>query len=247
MKATVWVLVLASVLVMAGQTRADELHLMRLIDGSRTTSFIDSRLKSLVQDEQVSFGGWGGFTYSLFFPDLHDFRAITKDRGLPGFSSSLGMWSGRGFVSINHLRIGGFFSGGVFVQDEYVHHDHRQANLDIFYGGFSLDYLFPLSDRIGIFAGGIAGGGGVWMSAHGHDLLHSFSQGQTFGFVAPEAGLSFKVAPFMRIEATAQYNFFNLDTHGSYILATTGERYAVDITDLSGPQLSLWLLWGYGD
>jgi hypothetical protein len=276
MKSRAWALVLMGlvVLVFNGPARADEWMRSRLLAimpvaqennddgwserGDRRERVrpphrrgegdgAGGRIEEQENNDADSFGGWGGVSYALFFPDLHEFRAITEDRDLPGFKSPLGIWAGRGFVSVNNLRIGGLLAGGAFRQEEDVHGHHRVANLDLFYGGVSLDYLIPVNDRIGFFGGGTLGGGGVWMSARGGDLKHDFAQGQTFGFVAPEIGASFKVASFMRLELTGQYNFMNLNSHGSYYLASTGARQPVDITSLSGPQLSLWLLWGYGN
>jgi hypothetical protein len=144
----------------------------------------------------------------------------------------------------NNFRLGGMLGGGHYRQDEIINDDHRWAELDIFWGGLSADLLVPVTDRIGVFGGGMIGGGVLWMSADGGDLGDYWSQAQDFALYAPEAGLSYRVTSWMRVEATAQYNFIDLDTHGSSFYAANGDKM-VDATALSGPLYSMWFLFGY--
>jgi hypothetical protein len=191
------------------------------------------------------FGGWGGFAPGFFFPDLSGFSGMTEDRGLGGFSAPLTVWSGRGFVSLGNLRLGGMGGGGHVRKDEIIGDDHRWAEFDIFWGGLTLDLQLPLGDRLDIILGGLLGGGGIWMSADGADLCDYWSQAETFDLYAPEAGISYKILPWLRLEATAQYLFLGLDSHGSSFYASNGDRM-VDLDSLSGPVYSVWLLFGYG-
>ncbi|MFO8057067.1 MAG: hypothetical protein R6V10_07215 [bacterium] len=190
------------------------------------------------------YGGWGGFSFNLFFPDLSGFQGMTEERGLDGFSAPLRCWSGRGFMVVNNFRLGGMLGGGHFRQDEIINDDHRWAELDIFWGGFTADLLFPVTERVDVFGGGMIGGGALWMSADGDDLGDYWSQAQDFGIYIPEAGLSYKVTDWMRVEATAQYNFIDLDTGGSSFYAANGEKM-VDASSMSGPVYSIWFMFGY--
>ncbi len=191
-----------------------------------------------------TYGGWGGFSFNLFFPDISGFQGMTEERGLEGFSTPLRCWSGRGFMVANNFRLGGMLGGGHFREDEIINGDHRWAEFDIFWGGFTADLLLPVTERIGVFGGGMIGGGALWMSADGGDLGDYWSQAQDFAIYAPEAGLSYKVTNWMRVEATAQYNYIDLDTHGSSFYAANGEKM-VDASSLSGAVYSMWFLFGY--
>jgi hypothetical protein len=195
--------------------------------------------------EENKWGGWGGFSIGWFVPDLEGFQGMTEERGLDGFESPLRVWQGRGFVSVNGLRIGGSGGGGSFYEVESINGDERWASLDIVYGGFYVGYMMPVTEQLGVFGGVTLGGGMAWMAADGHDIDDYWSQFETFDYTAPEAGISIKVAQWLRVEASAQYNDIGLDTNGSSFYAANGEKM-VDMSNLSGPSYHLWFLFGYG-
>jgi hypothetical protein len=108
-------------------------------------------------------GGAGGFMPSWGLFKFTEVNNALSQLGLPKFSNApMYMSGGIGYgypMFIRNLRIGGFGSGGTVTQSYDKGNMRYDIEYGISYGGFLIDYVVPLANRLD-FSAGISFGGG---------------------------------------------------------------------------------------
>jgi hypothetical protein len=115
----------------------------------------------------VRMGGAGGFTPLLLFWDVKNINeSMSSMPQFPHFKDQpMVLLGGQGYgyiMFIQNLRIGGMGAGGsqsssVVGLDGY----RRDADIDISFGGGTVEYSIPITERFDLVPGIMLGGGGI--------------------------------------------------------------------------------------
>ena len=116
---------------------------------------------------KAKVGGAGGFTpaWGLFSFDAINSTLISA--GMPPLSKRpmyLSGGEGYGYILLlKNVRIGGTGVTGTVSSASYTPATNTEKNVDyhVSYGGFLIDYVVPVGDRLDLSAGVTIGGGGI--------------------------------------------------------------------------------------
>ncbi|OGP57705.1 MAG: hypothetical protein A2V67_16505 [Deltaproteobacteria bacterium RBG_13_61_14] len=190
-------------------------------------------------------GGWGGPTMNYLGLDLDVFEPLTEGRGLNEFHHDTWLIGGMGVGRIGPVRIGGMGFGDSQSQRKTVAGDERKATIDLAGGGGILELEGDLLPKVGLFGGAMLGGGNIRLSARGADLTdQEWDESETFFLAYPYGGLTVKVLPFMRLEATYGWLFFDYSPGGADYAPGPGVK-AVDGSLSGAGTAQVRLLFGY--
>jgi len=117
--------------------------------------------------QTIRMGGAGGFTPLLLFWNVKNInKSMSTLPQFPQFKDQpMVLFGGQGYgyiMFIQNLRIGGMGAGGsqsssVVGLDGY----RRDADLDISFGGVTIEYSLPITERFDLVPGMMLGGGGI--------------------------------------------------------------------------------------
>lgn len=117
--------------------------------------------------EIIRMGGAGGFTpFVLFWNVKNVNESMATLSNFPQFKDQpMVLFGGQGYgyiMFIQNLRIGGIGAGGsqsssVIGIDRF----RRDADIDIGFGGVTVEYSIPITERLDIVPGIMLGGGGI--------------------------------------------------------------------------------------
>jgi hypothetical protein len=189
-----------------------------------------SRAAGLEQDTlfggagEISHGGYGG-------PVVRYGRIAGQDAVLVG---------GRGGWLINHrllVGLGGIGqAGNPAAPERIVDRYNRELDFSLGYGGFFTEYIVAPHRLIHGTVGVLVGAGGINL----HHRQHHFDERRdgpfrnlTFFVVEPEIGLELNVVQFFRI-----------NLHGAYRVATGVSGIGFENSDFRGPSAGLNLKFG---
>jgi hypothetical protein len=115
----------------------------------------------------IRMGGAGGFTPLILFWNVKNINeAISLGNSFPKFKDQpVVLLGGQGYgyiMFIQNLRIGGMGAGGGRISslvgiDGY----RRDTELDVSFGGITLEYSIPITQRLDVVPGIMFGGGGL--------------------------------------------------------------------------------------
>ena len=129
-------------------------------DGSTDDSNTFRRTKSKV-------GGAGGFTPAWGLFKFDEINKVLKSSGLPEMKSDpmyLAGGEGYGYIMfLKNVRMGGNGMAGTISSTTYDPTTNTKKSVDyrISYGGFLIDYVMPVADRLDVSVGLTLGGGSV--------------------------------------------------------------------------------------
>jgi hypothetical protein len=113
-------------------------------------------------------GGAGGFTPAWGLFKFDEINKVLDKYGLPKIPTSGPMYlaggEGYGYIMfLKNVRIGGKGMAGTISSTTYDPMTNTKKNVDyrISYGGFLVDYVLPLGDRLDVSVGLALGGGSV--------------------------------------------------------------------------------------
>ncbi len=149
----------------------------KLLTAISLISFVVLTAAAQEQDSSTDFGqsnrarakvgGAGGFTpaWGLFTFDA--INSTLKGAGMPVLKNQpmyLAGGEGYGYIMfLKNVRVGGSGETGTVSSTSYDPATNTEKNVDyhVSYGGFLIDYVVPLGDRLDVAAGVTIGGGGI--------------------------------------------------------------------------------------
>ena len=129
-------------------------------------------------------GGAGGFTPAWGLFKFDEINKVLKSSGLPEMKSEpmyLAGGEGYGYIMfLKNVRMGGRGMAGTVTSTTYDQTTNTKRSVDyrISYGGFLIDYVLPIGDRLDVSAGFAIGGGSVDITMNRDD--GSFKQWSNF-------------------------------------------------------------------
>ena len=118
----------------------------------------------------AKMGLFGGFTPGYLALDLEPMNALIKASGIAPFDQKgAWLWGGAGaayIMLVPNLRVGGLgmsgsVSTGSSVAVAGVGTVRRDAEVQVGFGGVTVEYVVPLAERLDIAFGAMLGGGGI--------------------------------------------------------------------------------------
>jgi len=111
-------------------------------------------------------GFFAGVTPSWLFVDVAPINSfLVPSGGAPFKDNGIFMFGGAGAVYIgviNNLRLGGIgLGGGISSSSVDASGIRRDADLDVGFGGITVEYVLPVIPRLDVALGGMLGWGGV--------------------------------------------------------------------------------------
>jgi hypothetical protein len=111
-------------------------------------------------------GAFGGFIPGLLFVDvkpINDFLVASGGAALNDGGVFLYGGGGAAYIMlVSNLRVGGLgMSGSIKSTSLNAQKVRRDAELHVGFGGVTVEYVVPLSERLDVAFGGMVGGGGI--------------------------------------------------------------------------------------
>lgn len=117
------------------------------------------------QKTYLRMGGAGGFTSHFLFWNVSDINSSFNGDNVPKIQDKpLILFGGQGYgyiMFIENLRIGGMGAGGGVTSSIVIQNTRYDLETKVSFGGVTVDYVLPLSERLDIVAGGFVGWGGM--------------------------------------------------------------------------------------
>lgn len=189
------------------------------------------------------YGGWGGPFVMTMFPNIKAFDNITDLLGIDAFPSSMFMIGGMGTGQLGpHFRIGGGGAGGNLYTSGEVNGMSRKASLSIGYGGLVLYGLYPVNDKIELYARTLLGGGGLNLSITAEEFDEDIETTEGFFVWQPAIGVIYHPINWMSLELEGGYFGMVLPDVVSDIQGN--EDTLIDGGFNGGPTVQLNILFG---
>lgn len=113
----------------------------------------------------LRMGGAGGFTTHVLFWKVSDLNSSFNGDNVPKIQDKpLMLFGGQGYgyiMFLENLRIGGMGAGGEVTSSEVILNTRYDLETKVGFGGVTVEYVLPLSERLDIVAGGLIGWGGM--------------------------------------------------------------------------------------
>lgn len=113
----------------------------------------------------LRMGGAGGFTSHVLYWKVSDINNSFRGVNVPKIQDkALVLFGGQGYgyiMFLENLRIGGMGAGGGLTRSLVIQNIRYDLETKVNFGGVTIDYVFPVSERFDIVAGGIVGWGGM--------------------------------------------------------------------------------------
>ncbi len=113
----------------------------------------------------LRMGGAGGFTSHVLYWKVSDINNSFRGVNVPKIpDKALVLFGGQGYgyiMFLENLRIGGMGAGGGVTRSLVIQNTRYDLETKVNFGGVTIDYVFPVSERFDIVAGGIVGWGGM--------------------------------------------------------------------------------------
>ncbi|MDP2207908.1 MAG: hypothetical protein Q8K98_03915 [Bacteroidota bacterium] len=113
----------------------------------------------------LRMGGAGGFTSHVLFWKVSDINSSFSGVNVPKIQDKpliLSGGQGYGYIMfLENLRIGGMGAGGGVTSSLVIQNTRYDLETKVNFGGVTIDYVFPVTERFDIVAGGIVGWGGM--------------------------------------------------------------------------------------
>lgn len=158
------------------------------------------------------WGGWGGPTVTLMFPNRSAFSPISDNLGIGSFPDYMVMVGGMGTAQIGpYFRIGGAGAGGSMFTDGNLLGFEREAIAFLGYGGLVLYGMYPLGEKLDVYGRVLLGAGGLNLVIKGEDLAESFEDSEAFFAWHPAIGVAYHPLRWMSVELEGGYFGMLLD------------------------------------
>lgn len=116
----------------------------------------------------AKMGGAGGFTPFYLFMDVNPINEILRKSNAAEFDNGrMLLLGGQGYAYIyvvKNLRIGGMGAGGSMKSRSLQGSTRREVQMDVGFGGLTVDYVIPVVPRLDVAVGILLGSGGVDLS-----------------------------------------------------------------------------------
>lgn len=113
----------------------------------------------------LRMGGAGGFTTHVLFWNVSDINGSFNGDNVPKMQDKpLMLFGGQGYgyiMFLENLRIGGMGAGGGVTSSKVIQNTRYDLETKVGFGGVTVEYVLPLSERFDIVAGGLVGWGGM--------------------------------------------------------------------------------------
>lgn len=213
-------------------------------------------------------GGAGGFTPAWGLFKYDEINKVLKSSGMDGMESGpmyLAGGEGYGYIMfLKNVRMGGKGIGGTISSTTYDKPTNVRKNVDyrISYGGFLIDYVMPLGDRLDVSVGLTLGGGSVditmsrdngsfkqwnniWTEFGRNDSTTNTTQHLTGSFFAlqPSVNIEYAILRWFQIRVGVTYPYM---TNGSWKLENDKEILGVpDKLKPDGPVITAGIMFGF--
>ncbi len=113
----------------------------------------------------LRMGGAGGFTSHVLFWKVSDINSSFIGDNVPKIQDKpLMLFGGQGYgyiMFLENLRIGGMGAGGGVRSSLVIQNTRYDLETKVNFGGVTVEYVLPVTERFDIVAGGIVGWGGM--------------------------------------------------------------------------------------
>jgi hypothetical protein len=118
------------------------------------------------RSRMMKVGAFGGFTPGWLFVDVDPINEVLQAaKGAPLKNDGVPLWGGAGaayIMILPNFRVGGMgMSGSIKSTSLDALGVRRDAQLNVGFGGVTLEYVIPVVDRLDVAVGTMLGGGGI--------------------------------------------------------------------------------------
>lgn len=238
-------------------------------------------LTTFAQDEDTSddsnsfrrskskVGGAGGFTPAWGLFKFDEINKVLKSSGLPEIPKSDPMYlaggEGYGYIMfLRNVRMGGRGMSGTISSASYDPTTNTKKSVDyrVSYGGFLIDYVMPVGDRLDVSVGLVLGGGSVditmnrdngsfkqwnniWTEFGRNDTTRNTTQHLNGSFFAlqPHASIEYALLRWFQIRVGVTYPYM---TNATWKLENEKEILNVpDKLKPDGPVITAGIMFGF--
>ncbi len=177
----------------------------------------------------AKFGGAGGFTPMVLFPNYDAVNSEISKLGMNELSGPLYTWGGGGYVYvmiIDNLRLGGIgFSGYQSETSSQNSMDNEVVN-SLGGGAATIEYTMPFVKNIALSAGLMIGGGAldidiyqnsgsfswdnIWQNVadQNSDQNKNYNLSNSFYFVSPTVNVDLPITRFLAVRARSRISVY---------------------------------------
>ena len=199
----------------------------------------------------AKFGGAGGFTPIILFPNYDDVNSEIVNLGMNKLSGPLYAWGGGGYIYvmiIDNLRLGGIGFSGFQSEKSTLNGFNNEVVYSLGGGAATIEYTFPFVKNMALSAGFMIGGGSLdiniyqnavsssWKGVWGNvvtntiDVNKNYKLSNSFFFLSPTVNLDFPITRFLAIRGGLGYQF----TFGSDWEISNGQKLTGVPSGLNG-------------
>ena len=152
------------------------------------------------------YGGWGGPTPMVMFPNMSAFDPLTDALGIDSFPETMFLIGGMGMGQLGpNFRIGGGGAAGNIYTSGEVDGFDRSGLINIGYGGMVLYGMYPINDKVELFGRVLLGGGGFKVRIKGDDIEDTWNESEGFFAWHPAIGVAYHPVKWMSVELEGGY------------------------------------------
>ncbi|MFZ1289653.1 MAG: hypothetical protein WAR79_06170 [Melioribacteraceae bacterium] len=174
----------------------------------------------------AKFGGAGGFSPVILFPNYDDVNIQISKLGMNNLSGPLYAWGGSGYayvMLIDNLRLGGIGFSGFQTEKSAVNSFENEIEYSLGGGAATIEYTLPFVKKIALSVGIMLGGGeleidiyqnknennwdDIWNSTANNlaDQNKNFQISNSFFLLAPTINADIPVTRFLAVRAGLGY------------------------------------------
>jgi hypothetical protein len=212
-------------------------------------------------------GGAGGFTPAWGLFKFDEINRVLRSSGMPEMKSEpmyLAGGEGYGYIMfLKNVRMGGKGMAGTISSTTYDPTTNTKKDVDyrISYGGFLVDYVIPVGDRLDVSVGVTLGGGSVditmtrdngsfkewnniWTEFGRNDSTKNTTQHLNGSFFAltPSANIEYAILRWFQIRVGVTYPYL---TNASWKLENDKEILHVPDMKPDGPVITAGIMFGF--
>ena len=176
----------------------------------------------------AKFGGAGGFSPIILFPNFDDINANITQLGMKELSGPIYAWGGGGYayvMIIDNLRVGGIGFSGLQSETSNVNGFDNEVVYSLGGGAATIEYTMPFVKNMALSAGIMIGGGSldidiyqnsgkvnwnnIWQKVieNENDDNKNYSLSNSFFLISPTVNIDVPVNRFIAIRAGLGYQF----------------------------------------
>ncbi|MBK8943752.1 MAG: hypothetical protein IPM32_00640 [Ignavibacteriae bacterium] len=174
----------------------------------------------------AKFGGAGGFTPMLYFPNYDEVNIQIDKLGMEKLSGPLYAWGGSGYAYvtiIDNLRLGGIGFSGYQSENSDVNNFKNEIEYSLGGGAATIEYTMPFVKNIAVSVGIMFGGGSleidfyknleennwdeIWNNVNANDQNRNYQITNSFWLLSPTLNADIPITRFLAVRAGLGYQF----------------------------------------